>query len=163
MKARYPDGTVDRCGERLHWLGQVTPTEYSATYDLVLDHQIGMPVLAYVSRPRLQLVGSQALPHVYSMNTLCLFVGNREWNESRPVAGLIPWVSEWLLYYELWLATGGEWLGGGVHPLPRPVSRRTQRESHKDLVARRTRLMSALRHLYGRHADIDELLFNSRL
>ena len=25
---------------------------------------------------------------------------------------IIPWVADWLLYYELWLATG-EWLGGG--------------------------------------------------
>ena len=30
---------------------------------------------------------------------------------------IVPWCSEWLFYYELWLATG-EWLGGGVHPHP---------------------------------------------
>jgi hypothetical protein len=28
---------------------------------------------------------------------------------------LIPWAIEWLLLYELWLATG-KWLGGGEHP-----------------------------------------------
>jgi hypothetical protein len=27
---------------------------------------------------------------------------------------VVPWISEWLLYYELWLFTG-EWTGGG-HP-----------------------------------------------
>ena len=28
---------------------------------------------------------------------------------------IIPWASEWLLHYEIWLATG-EWQGGGIHP-----------------------------------------------
>jgi hypothetical protein len=28
---------------------------------------------------------------------------------------IVPWISEWLMYYELWLSTG-EWLGGGIHP-----------------------------------------------
>ncbi|MDY0295864.1 MAG: hypothetical protein RB296_00975 [Acidobacteriota bacterium] len=27
---------------------------------------------------------------------------------------IVPWASEWLIFYELWLATG-EWLGGGIH------------------------------------------------
>jgi hypothetical protein len=27
---------------------------------------------------------------------------------------IIPWLLEWLVYYEAWLVTG-EWLGGGVH------------------------------------------------
>jgi hypothetical protein len=25
---------------------------------------------------------------------------------------VVPWISEWLIYYELWLVTG-RWLGGG--------------------------------------------------
>ncbi len=29
---------------------------------------------------------------------------------------VIPWLLEWLVYYEAWQATG-EWLGGGEHPL----------------------------------------------
>lgn len=28
---------------------------------------------------------------------------------------IVPWTAEWLLNYELWLATG-EWVGGGEHP-----------------------------------------------
>jgi hypothetical protein len=28
---------------------------------------------------------------------------------------IVPWIAEWLLYYETWLAIG-EWLGGGAHP-----------------------------------------------
>ena len=25
----------------------------------------------------------------------------------------VPWAAEWLLHYELWLATDGTWCGGG--------------------------------------------------
>ena len=39
-----------------------------------------------------------------------------------PIADtIIPWTSEWLFFYELWLATGGEWLGEGEHPPPRTL------------------------------------------
>jgi hypothetical protein len=34
-----------------------------------------------------------------------------------PIADtIIPWTSEWLFFYELWLASG-EWHGGGHDPL----------------------------------------------
>jgi len=28
---------------------------------------------------------------------------------------IMPWISEWLYYYEIWPVTG-EWYGGGIHP-----------------------------------------------
>jgi hypothetical protein len=28
---------------------------------------------------------------------------------------IVPWTSEWLLHYEIWLATG-DWRGSGIHP-----------------------------------------------
>jgi hypothetical protein len=28
---------------------------------------------------------------------------------------IVPWTSEWLMYYEIWLATS-DWYGGGVWP-----------------------------------------------
>jgi hypothetical protein len=28
---------------------------------------------------------------------------------------IIPWISCWLYFYEVWLATG-TWIGGGTHP-----------------------------------------------
>ena len=59
------------------------------------------------------------LPHVYSQKEqrLCLYYprGRCAWNSSMGIAKTImPWTSEWLFFYELWLATG-EWLGGGIH------------------------------------------------
>ena len=36
-----------------------------------------------------------------------------EWNADMLISeSVVPWTSEWLLHYELWLATD-EWLGGG--------------------------------------------------
>jgi hypothetical protein len=160
---RYPNSRVVRGRERLVWLGESTPADYTATYELLIDHQIGKPPLVYVARPRLQLVDGQALPHVYPLNTLCLFLGNREWHESIPIADtLVPWASEWLLFYELWLATG-EWLGGGEHPPPGPTNRRSRRGSGHHDALKLQRLTSALQCVYGGQADLDQLLFNARL
>jgi hypothetical protein len=146
------------------WLGTLTPAEYTATYELLIDHQIGKPPLAYVARPRLQLVEGQTLPHVYSPNILCLFLGNREWHESIPIADtLVPWASEWLFFYELWLATGGEWLGEGEHPPPGSMNRRTRRHQSHDDASQLQRLNSAIRLTYGTDADLEELLFNAKL
>jgi hypothetical protein len=89
---RYPNSRVVRRRERLTWSGTLAPAEYSAAYELLIDHQIGKPPLAYVARPRLRLVDGQALPHVYPLNALCLFLGNREWHQSIPIAEtLVPW------------------------------------------------------------------------
>jgi hypothetical protein len=160
---RYSDSWVIRSRERLVWLGELTPTEYTATYEVLIDHQISRAPLVYVARPRLQLLEGQALPHVYPLNTLCLFLGNREWHQSIPIADtLVPWASEWLLFYELWLATG-EWLGGGEHPPPGPINRRARRGSGHHDALKLERLTSALQRLYGANADLDQLLFNARL
>lgn len=119
----------------------------------------------YVARPRLRLVDGQGLPHVYALNTLCLFLGNREWHESIPIADtLVPWTSQWLLFYELWLATGGEWLGEGEHPPPGPVNRQARRRHRReDASSKLTRLTTALRLVYGLPADLEALLYNARL
>lgn len=161
---RYPHSRVVRRRERLIWSGTLTPTEYTATYELLIDHQIGKPPLVYVARPRLRLVDGQGLPHVYPLNTLCLFLGNREWHESIPIADtLVPWASEWLLFYELWLATGGQWLGEGEHPPPGPVNRHARRRHRREDTTKLTRLTTALRLKYGLPADLEELLYNARL
>ena len=44
---------------------------------------------------------------------LCLFWKN--WDATMPLANtIVPWVADWLYYYEVWLFTG-EWEGGGIH------------------------------------------------
>jgi hypothetical protein len=161
---RYPGSRVVRRGERLVWSGTLTPAEYSAAYELLIDHQIGKPPVVYVARPRLRLVDGEGLPHVYPLNTLCLFLGNREWHQSIPIADtLVPWASEWLLFYELWLATGGQWLGEGEHPPPGPANRHARRRHHREDTSKLTRLTTALQLAYRPPIDLDELPYNARL
>ena len=63
------------------------------------------------------------IPHLYRNRKdpghpmLCLYRPyTREWHTGCYVAdAIVPWTSEWLACYEIWLATG-EWLGGGTLP-----------------------------------------------
>ena len=145
------------------WLGTLTPTEYSVSYEVLIDHERTASPLVYVSRPHLELVREQPLPHVYSWNTLCLYLDRREWNGSVTIAdSLVPWASEWLFFYELWLATG-EWLGEGPHPDPGSASRAARRNYASVKKSKLQRLTTALRLVYGSGADVDDLLYNARL
>ncbi|MCX6132627.1 MAG: hypothetical protein NTU47_02340 [Ignavibacteriales bacterium] len=76
----------------------------------------------YVASPKLDLFpGESRLPHVYSTEEqrLCLYYRRaREWNSGMYIGDtIIPWTSEWLLHYEIWLATGS-WHGGGIQHIP---------------------------------------------
>ncbi|WP_282773611.1 phospholipase D-like domain-containing protein [Phaeodactylibacter xiamenensis] len=50
--------------------------------------------------------------HIYKDGSLCLFYpGDLKWkNNLRISEYIIPWVAEWIVFYELWLMTG-EWMG----------------------------------------------------
>ena len=62
--------------------------------------------------------GETRLKHVYNTEKqhLCIYYKRaKEWDESQFIADtIIPWTSEWLLHYEIWVATG-IWHGGGIH------------------------------------------------
>lgn len=120
LHSYFPDSSVSRTGEQsLVWEGDLQPTPLSRSYciKLVYTRTEGMSV--YVISPKLILAaGAAKLPHVYSNSEqkLCLYYpADREWHRGLYMAKtIIPWASEWLYYYELWLLTGGRWLGGGV-------------------------------------------------
>lgn len=90
------------------------PTAASRTYLVRLTHRHGAPPLVDVIEPELELhPDADALPHVYPGDHLCLYY-HGEWDDSRLLAGtVLPWASEWLLHYELWLTTA-TWYGGGT-------------------------------------------------
>jgi hypothetical protein len=51
---------------------------------------------------------------MYDQERLCLYLpGSGEWSGDMSLGHtVIPWISVWLFYYELWHVTG-DWLGGG--------------------------------------------------
>lgn len=108
---------------------QATPA--SQTYSARIQYRHWNPPHVHIVEPTLALHSNAAhLPHVYPGNELCLFYPG-EWQHNMLLAAtILPWTAEWLLHYEIWLATG-EWTGGGYHPT------RTHRSSRSRLRVRR--------------------------
>jgi hypothetical protein len=166
LARRYPGSKVTLTRHELVWSGRLSPSEFSETYEVVISHNLHSSPLVYVARPRLEVVTGKRLPHVFPLNTLCLHTLSPSWIASRLVANtLVPWASEWLFFYELWLATGGEWSGEGVHPAtgsrdPRKPSREEVEELRQQKLLR---LIEVLRVAYDPKTieEFDELLFNT--
>jgi hypothetical protein len=84
-------------------------------------YALGRAPIALVDQPALITRDDQALiPHTYApTNELplrpCLYYPpDGDWGPDRSLATtIIPWLIQWLLHYEAWLATG-VWSGGGV-------------------------------------------------
>ncbi len=120
LRSYFPDSIIRRNGEsEITWIYTLTPTPLSPLYEIKLNYKRGAGVRVYVLNPQpLELApGKNSLPHVYSTREqrLCLYYP--EWREWHPgklyVHTLIPWASEWLYHYELWVGTG-DWHGGGI-------------------------------------------------
>lgn len=108
-------GTV-RAGE-LRCTAVLQPTPACRRYTARLTYRHGRAPQVTITDPPLALhPDASSLPHVYSSGNLCLYLPG-EWKESMLLADtILPWTSEWLLYYELWLITG-HWMGTGHdHP-----------------------------------------------
>lgn len=98
---------------RLAAIADLQPTPVSRRYTVGIDYcQGGVPEVRVLT-PELALhPGAGALPHTYPDDTLCLHLPGH-WRPTMFIAHTtIPWTSEWLLYYEIWLVTG-QWHGGG--------------------------------------------------
>lgn len=111
----FPTSRISLRRARLVWSGWLQPTDLSRRYlvQITLGHD-GLPHVRVV-KPTLASRPGEQLPHTFREGTLCLYSAG-DWHPSMPVAEtLVPWASEWLLNYEIWLATG-EWYGGGDWP-----------------------------------------------
>ena len=119
LRSYFPSSNVTRRGEdELIWVGELTPTPLSNTYKVKLHYKRGKFIHVNVLNPILKLApGAKVLPHVYSTpkQQLCLYYPkNEEWHTGMfYVRTLIPWASEWLYHYEIWVGSG-IWHGGGI-------------------------------------------------
>lgn len=117
----YPGGIfIKKTLFSFSWSLKIQPTPLSNVYGIRIDYIYGDFPRIYVIDPYPldRYYGKQSLPHVYSTKEqrICLyFPGIGEWRKDKLIAKtIVPWASEWLLYYELWLSTG-IWMGGGIH------------------------------------------------
>jgi hypothetical protein len=94
----------------------IQPSIGSGTYSARIQYGHWKPPRVHIVEPSLALhPDATHLPHIYPGNELCLFYPG-EWQHNMLLATtIVPWTAEWLLHYEIWLATG-EWTGGGYHP-----------------------------------------------
>lgn len=119
LKSYFPGSTVIRHGEKeLIWIHTLTPTALSKSYKVKLHYKELEGVKVYVLEPKLALAkGKFLLPHVYStpQQRLCLYYPDgKEFHDGMfYVRSIIPWTSEWLYQYEIWVGTG-VWHGGGI-------------------------------------------------
>ena len=100
---------------RLTWTGSLSPGSGCETYLVRLDvRQACVPNISVVEPP-LRPNRQGLLPHVYADGSLCV----SQQGDWRPhmlfTDTFIPWTCEWLVYYELWVATGA-WYGDGDEP-----------------------------------------------
>lgn len=100
----------------LTWEGRLQPTPLSRIYEVNLVYRLKKVPKIYVIDPPLQKRAGKHAPHIYDDESLCVYYPPaNEWRPSMLLAHtVLPWASEWLMHYELWLATG-DWYGGGIH------------------------------------------------
>jgi hypothetical protein len=103
-------------GGRLIWAGTLTPTPLSDTYTMQITYRPGEPAPEVrILSPEIHAPEGGTLPHVYPGELLCLCYPH-EWNDGKMISRtIVPWAAEWLLHYEIWVATD-TWRGGGHEP-----------------------------------------------
>lgn len=101
---------------KLCWQGWVTPSPVSLSYKVQLTYRLDEQPHIQVLEPALSIPAGHVLPHVYPGDKLCLyFPDGKQWHGGKLLAyTVLPWISEWLFFYEIWLVTK-QWNGGGTH------------------------------------------------
>lgn len=117
LKKLFPESTASIYRNCLTWKGEVKPTPLSETYAVQLRYTLAKSPQIKVLKPELIPPEGKCLPHIYHGKRLCLYYpGIGDWRgDMLLLKTIVPWISEWLYCYEIWLATG-EWCGGGIHP-----------------------------------------------
>lgn len=128
LSRAYSEGRRSLKYGRLDWTGPIQPGPMCDTYRVRItwDGRSSRPKVRVLS-PKLTELPDEDIPHRFENGDLCLHY-NGEWDSTMLISEtIIPWTSEWLLFYELWLVTG-EWLGGGHDPGPKEEPR-SEREA----------------------------------
>ncbi len=118
MRSKFPGLAVAFKRGRIVWTGDWWPHPLSDTYRIQVSYTLGWRPRIAILSPQLKLAqGRTRLPHVYLDGQMDICVHRPgEWTPSRLIADTImPWISQWLRFYEVWQQTGS-WEGEGTHP-----------------------------------------------
>ena len=91
----------------------IIPSELSQAYTVRMVLSKNNNPKIYVLHPKIKTRKKKRPPHIYDFDEgrICLFLP-REINSYSCYDKIVPWIAEWLLFYEIWLVTGN-WNGGG--------------------------------------------------
>jgi hypothetical protein len=100
----------------IRWIGDLQPSPLSDSYTVQIDYRPPARPTVSVLRPKLvSRKPAERIPHTFPDGTICLHLPG-EWTSTMPIADtIVPWMSLWLLHYEIWI-TLGTWMGGGHEP-----------------------------------------------
>lgn len=115
LRRHFPESHATIKSSLLTWVGRIVPSPLSAVYTVRIRYRLQERPDVDLVDPKLETRDGTRPPHLFPGGKLCLCLPN-EWRSSMLLANtIVPWTAEWLIHYEIWLATG-EWCGGGVHP-----------------------------------------------
>jgi hypothetical protein len=89
--------------------GLLQPLDYVQPYQIEIMCIVGKSPEVYIKNPKIE-VNSKI--HIYKSGNLCLFYPpDLNWKAHTSIANFtIPWINEWIVYYELYKISG-EWEG----------------------------------------------------
>lgn len=118
LQKDYPKSKWSVEKNQLFWSGIIKPSPLSREYQIKMVCKSGKKPKVILYGEKIEGIEKKDFPHHYRINQekqeveLCLHLP-LEFNYSCSIADtIIPWIQEWLYYYEIWLTTG-EWRGGG--------------------------------------------------
>lgn len=121
LRASFPGAHIQLSSQQLVWRGSITPTALSHDYTVRITLRLARFPMVRVVTPTLMCRAGESIPHLFNDGSLCLHLDD-EWSADMLIVHTtIPWTSEWLFNYEIWLATG-EWHGGGEWPPTRQAN-----------------------------------------
>lgn len=106
-------------------IGLIQPTPLSTNYKVKITYTLGSRPNVFILSPDIS-ISKRKIPHTYPNNELCLFYPKyKEWTKYDYISDkIVPWITDWLYYYEIWLITD-KWLGGGIHPTTNTKKRKS--------------------------------------
>lgn len=118
MRRIHPALATHIAGDTLIAEGPLRGSALTRVYRVRIVYRREYHPHAHVLDPPLEKRNAkQPVAHTIGPDEPCLYTkAHGDWN-SRMFIGhsIVPWLMEWLVFYELWLATGN-WYGGGTLP-----------------------------------------------
>jgi hypothetical protein len=94
----------------LNCRGVLQPIDIIEPYTIQIQFKANTSPRVYVKSPK---IIADSKIHVYPKGNLCLYYPKEfVWTNDTSIAkNIIPWINEWIVYYENYKINGGKWLG----------------------------------------------------